>query len=70
MCKNNRIKGLCLLLVGVSCLVGTPIDARAPQKISENSGQVGEFSREGEYMKDYFVFKEGRTFHLFYNIVF
>ena len=32
------------------------------------SRQVGQFSREGEYMKDYFVFKEGDTFHLFYNV--
>ncbi len=29
---------------------------------------VGEFSRPGEYMKDYYVFKEGDTFHLFYNV--
>lgn len=68
MYKNNRIKGLCALLVGVACLIGASLEARGPQKISENSGQVGEFSREGEYMKDYFVFKEGRTFHLFYNV--
>lgn len=30
--------------------------------------KIGEFSREGEYMKDYYVFKEGDTFHLFYNV--
>lgn len=30
--------------------------------------KVGEFSREGEYMKDYYVFREGDTFHLFYNV--
>ena len=30
--------------------------------------KVGEFSREGEYMKDYFVYREGDTFHLFYNV--
>jgi sucrose-6-phosphate hydrolase SacC (GH32 family) len=29
---------------------------------------VGEFSRAGEYMKDYFVYKDGDTFHLFYNV--
>ena len=29
---------------------------------------IGEFYREGEYMKDYYVFKEGDTFHLFYNV--
>lgn len=31
-------------------------------------GKVGEFSREGEYIKDYYVFREGETFHLFYNV--
>jgi hypothetical protein len=30
--------------------------------------KIGEFSREGEYMKDYYVYKEGDTFHLFYNV--
>ena len=30
--------------------------------------KIGEFSREGEYLKDYYVFKEGDTFHLFYNV--
>ena len=30
--------------------------------------KVGEFSRDGEYVKDYYVFKEGDTFHLFYNV--
>jgi len=30
--------------------------------------KIGEFSRDGEYMKDYYVFKEGDTFHLFYNV--
>ncbi len=29
---------------------------------------VGRFSREGEYVKDYYVFKEGKTYHLFYNV--
>jgi beta-fructofuranosidase len=29
---------------------------------------IGEFSREGEYMKDYFVYKDGDTYHLFYNV--
>ena len=68
MYKNNRIRVVCAMLLGVACLLGTSLDARAPKRISESSGQVGEFSREGEYMKDYFVFKEGRTFHLFYNV--
>ena len=30
--------------------------------------KVGEFSREGEYVKDYYVFREGDTYHLFYNV--
>jgi predicted GH43/DUF377 family glycosyl hydrolase len=30
--------------------------------------RVGEFSREGEYLKDYYVYLEGDTFHLFYNV--
>jgi hypothetical protein len=30
--------------------------------------KVGEFSREGEYIKDYFVYRDGETFHLFYNV--
>ena len=30
--------------------------------------KVGEFSREGEYVKDYYVFREADTFHLFYNV--
>ena len=30
--------------------------------------KIGEFSREGEYMKDYYVFKDDDTFHLFYNV--
>jgi beta-fructofuranosidase len=34
----------------------------------EEPRQIGEFSRDGEYVKDYYVFKEGDTFHLFYNV--
>jgi sucrose-6-phosphate hydrolase SacC (GH32 family) len=29
---------------------------------------IGEFSRNGEYIKDYYVYLEGNTFHLFYNV--
>ena len=36
-----------------------------PEKISAH---IGEFSREGEYMKDYYLFNEGGTIHLFYNV--
>ena len=35
---------------------------------SKNPQHIGEFSHEGEYVKDYFVIKEGDTFHLFYNV--
>lgn len=36
--------------------------------VGEEPRHIGEFSREGEYVKDYYVFKEGDTFHLFYNV--
>ncbi|HYN04817.1 MAG TPA: hypothetical protein VE359_20365 [Vicinamibacteria bacterium] len=29
---------------------------------------IGEFSREGEYIKDFFVQRDGDTYHLFYNV--
>jgi len=29
---------------------------------------IGTFSREGEYIKDYYVIKEKDTYHLFYNV--
>lgn len=35
---------------------------------AEKLRHIGEFSRQGEYMKDYYVFKEGDLFHLFYNV--
>lgn len=35
---------------------------------NDGSGHIGEFSREGEYIKDYFIFKEEDTYHLFYNV--
>ena len=34
----------------------------------EEPRHIGEFSRDGEYLKDYYVFKEGDTYHLFYNV--
>jgi sucrose-6-phosphate hydrolase SacC (GH32 family) len=34
----------------------------------KSSAAIGEFQRDGEYMKDYYVYKEGDTFHLFYNV--
>jgi len=36
--------------------------------VGEEPRHIGEFSRGGEYVKDYYVFKEGDTFHLFYNV--
>ena len=68
MYKINRWGAAFLLLAGMACWVCSPLGARAPEKMRANSGQIGQFSREGEYVKDYFVIKKGRTFHLFYNV--
>ena len=56
---------------GVVFLSTTPGAARrdataGPLPVIDRS--VGEFSREGEYVKDYYVYREGDTFHLFYNV--
>lgn len=32
------------------------------------SAHIGEFRRDGEYVKDYYLFNEGGTIHLFYNV--
>jgi len=32
------------------------------------SSRIGQFERDGEYLKDYYVFKEGATFNMFYNV--
>ena len=47
-----------------------PAEVKAPLAVitSRPGRAVGEFSREGEYVKDYYVFLEGDTFHLFYNV--
>jgi predicted GH43/DUF377 family glycosyl hydrolase len=47
-----------------------PAEVSAPLPVitSRPGHAVGEFSREGEYVKDYYVFLEGDTFHLFYNV--
>jgi len=47
-----------------------PAEVTAPLPVitSRPGHAVGEFSREGEYVKDYYVFLEGDTFHLFYNV--
>ncbi|HOX55968.1 MAG TPA: hypothetical protein P5205_03190 [Candidatus Paceibacterota bacterium] len=41
--------------------------ASVPTQVSRIGG-VGWFERKGEYLKDYYVFKEGKTFHLYYNV--
>ena len=50
--------------------VAKPAEITAPLPVitSRPGHAVGEFSREGEYVKDYYVFLEGDTFHLFYNV--
>ena len=35
---------------------------------AKKSLRIGRFESPGEYMKDFFVLKEGDTFHLFYNV--
>ena len=45
-----------------------PIFSTVLAQENKNLHHIGEFSREGEYVKDYFVIKEGDTFHLFYNV--
>lgn len=45
-------------------LIFSTIVAQENKKLNH----IGEFSREGEYIKDYYIFKEGDTFHLFYNV--
>ena len=39
-------------------------------KAQENNSlhHIGQFSNDGEYMKDYYIFKEKETYHLFYNV--
>jgi hypothetical protein len=50
--------------------VAKPAEVTAPLPVitSRPGRAVGEFSREGEYVKDYYVFLDGDTFHLFYNV--
>ena len=45
-----------------------PIFNSVAAQDNKKLNHIGEFSCEGEYIKDYFVFKEGDTFHLFYNV--
>jgi sucrose-6-phosphate hydrolase SacC (GH32 family) len=52
----------------LSLLLLFSIFVSAVAQKNEKLNHIGEFSREGEYIKDYFVFREGDTFHLFYNV--
>lgn len=70
--KAVAVHKLCsLLLVGAlfgQCLAADGLAIQAPCKVEATSRHVGEFRREGEYVKDFFFLKEGDTFHLFYNV--
>jgi predicted GH43/DUF377 family glycosyl hydrolase len=56
-----------LRIAGLSGLTFDAAGPGAPAPVSACAA-IGEFSRAGEYMKDYYVFKEGDTYHLFYNV--
>lgn len=55
-------------LVFLSTAAGTPRQSAQAGPLPVIDRRVGEFSREGEYLKDYYVYLEGDTFHLFYNV--
>ncbi len=55
-----------LLFLSASADVARKPVAAGPLPVIDH--KIGEFSREGEYLKDYYVFKDGDTFHLFYNV--
>ena len=40
----------------------------ASAALPKKSLRIGHFESPGEYMKDFFVFKNGDTYHLFYNV--
>lgn len=50
---------------GVATLGGAIFLSDSPAQAPRN---IGQFSHEGEYVKDYYVYKEGDTYHLFYNV--
>ncbi len=54
-------------VTGLSALTFDRASRSALPAVASDSAAVGEFQRAGEYFKDYYVFKEGDTFHLFYN---
>ena len=50
-------------------LSGTDAAALAAHAVAaKKSLRIGHFESPGEYMKDFFVFKNGDTYHLFYNV--
>ena len=55
-------------LVFLSGTAGVSRQAASEGPLPVIDRKVGEFSREGEYVKDYYVFREGDTYHLFYNV--
>ena len=55
-------------LVFLSPQQGTARKEAVPGPLPVIDRKVGEFSRESEYLKDYYMFREGDTFHLFYNV--
>jgi len=55
-----------LLFLSASTEVARKPAAAGPLPVIDH--KIGEFSRKGEYMKDNYIFKEGDTFHLFYNV--
>ena len=55
-------------LVFLSSQPGVERKKAVPGPLPGIDRKVGEFSRDGEYVKDYYMFREGDTFHLFYNV--
>jgi len=55
-----------LMFLSTSVDVPTKPAATGPLPVIDR--KIGEFSREGEYLKDFYVIREGDTFHLFYNV--
>jgi len=57
-----------LPLTGLSALTFDVESGGEIPGVVSSCAAVGEFQRAGEYFKDYYVFKDGDTFHLFYNV--
>lgn len=58
---NLTLNLVLLLFVFSPCRIVKAEETKSPR-------HIGEFSREGEYIKDYFIIKEKDMFHLFYNV--